>query len=120
MVKMEAFDDSHFMPQAVRVGLTDHTGSILSSMACMFDLKNGFLCNRKPHQNRTLSEGYSLGMVKMEAFEDSHFMPQAVRVGLTDHTGRIVSLMACIFDLKKTFLCNRTLILCRRAIALVW
>ena len=49
-------------------------------------------------------------MVKMEAFEDSHFMPQAVRVGLTDHT---VSLMACIFDLKKTFLCNRTLVLCR-------
>ena len=47
-------------------------------------------------------------MVKMEAFEDSHFMPQAVRVGLTDHTGSIVSLMACIFDLKKT-LCNRTL-----------
>ena len=47
MVKMEAFDDSHFMPQAVRVGLTDHTGSIVSSMACMFDLKNRFLCNRK-------------------------------------------------------------------------
>ena len=46
-------------------------------------------------------------MVKMEVFEDSHFMPQAVRVGLTDHTGSIVSLMACIFDLKKTFLCNR-------------
>ena len=40
-------------------------------------------------------------MVKMEAFEDSHFMLQAVRVGLTDHTGSIVSLMACIFDLKK-------------------
>ena len=56
----------------------------------------------------------------MEAFDDSHFMPQAVRVGLTDHTGSIVSLMACIFDLKKTFLCNRTLVLCRRAIALVW
>ena len=47
MVKMEAFEDSHFMPQAVRVGLTDHTGSIVSSMACMFDLKNRFLCNRK-------------------------------------------------------------------------
>ena len=59
-------------------------------------------------------------MVKMEAFENSHFMPQAVRVGLTDHTDSIVSLMACIFDLKKTFLCNRTLVLCRRAIALVW
>ena len=74
------------------------------------------------HQNRTLSEGYSLGMVKMEAFEDSHFMPQAVRVGLTDHTGSIVSLMACIYDLKKKFSCNRTLVLalCRRAIALVW
>ena len=61
-----------------------------------------------------------LGMVKMEAFEDSHFMPQAVRGGHTDHTGSIVSLMACIFDLKKTLLCNWTLVLCRRAIALVW
>ena len=59
-------------------------------------------------------------MVKMEAFEDSHYMPQAVRVGLTYHTGSIVSLMACIFDLKKAFLFNRTLVLCRRAIALVW
>ena len=54
-------------------------------------------------------------MVKMEAFEDSHFMPQAVRGGLTDHTGSIVSSMECMFDL-----CNRTLVLCRRAIALVW
>ena len=41
--------------------------------------------------------------MKMEAFEDSHFMPQDVRVGLTDHTGSIVSFKACIFDLKKTF-----------------
>ena len=46
----------------------------------------------------------SHGMVKMEVFDDSHFMPQAVRVRLTDHTGSIVPLMACIFDLKKTFL----------------
>ena len=62
-------------------------------------------------------------MVKMEAFDDSHFIHQAVRVGLTDHTGSIVSLMTCIFDLKKTFLCNRKLIKIihyRRAIALVW
>ena len=62
-------------------------------------------------------------MVKTEAFDDSHFMPQAVRVGLTDHTGSIVFAMACIFDLKKKFLCNRKLIkivLYRRAIALVW
>ena len=59
-------------------------------------------------------------MVKMETFENSHFMPQAVRVGLTDHTGSIVSSMACMFDLKNS---NRKLIkivLCRRAIALVW
>ena len=47
MVKMEAFDDSHFMPQAVSVGLTDHTGSIVSIMECNFDLKNKFLCNWK-------------------------------------------------------------------------
>ena len=88
MVKMEAFDDSHFMHQAVRVGHTDHTGSIVSPMACIFDLKKKFLCNRK-------SEGYSLGMVKTEAFDDSHFMHQAVRGSHTDNTGSIVSLMAC-------------------------
>ena len=57
------------------------------------------------------SEGYSLGMVKMEAFDDPHFMHQTVRVGHTDHTGSIVSLMACIFDLKKKFLCNWTVVL---------
>ena len=60
-------------------------------------------------------------MVKMEAFNDSHFMHQAVRVGHTDHTGSIVFPMARIFDLKKKFLCNWTLIkivLYRRAIAL--
>ena len=56
-------------------------------------------------QNCTLSEGYSLGMVKMEAFDDSHFMHQTVRGGHTDRTGSIASLMACIFDLKKKFLC---------------
>ena len=58
-------------------------------------------------------------MVKMEAFDDSYFMHQTVRVGHTDHTGSIVSLMACIFDLKKKSLCNRKLIkiaLCQWAI----
>ena len=62
-------------------------------------------------------------MVKMEPFENSYFMHQAVRVGHTDHTGSMVFFMACIFDLKKKFLCNRKLIKFvhyRRAIALVW
>ena len=62
-------------------------------------------------------------MVKMEAFEDSHFMTQAVRGGLTDHTGSIVFSIACMFDLKNRFLCNRKLIkivLCLWTIALVW
>ena len=71
-------------------------------------------------EGKLMCRGLCLGMVKMEAFEDSHFMPQAVRVRLTDHTGSIIPLMACIFDLKKTFWCNRTLVLCRRAIALVY
>ena len=56
--------------------------------------------------------------MKMEAFDDSHFMHQAVRV---DHTGSIVSLMACIFDLKKKFLGNRKLIKIKHnRSALVW
>ena len=42
-------------------------------------------------------------MVKMEAFDYSHFMHQAVRGGHTDHTGSIVSLMTCIFDPKINF-----------------
>ena len=50
-------------------------------------------------------------MVKMEAFDDSHFMHQNVRGGHTDHTGSIVSLMTCIFDLKKKLLCNWTVVL---------
>ena len=97
MVKMEVFDDSHFMHQAVRVGLTDHTGSIVSPMACIFDLKKKFYVTG----NSSQSYCYSLGMVKTEAFDDSHFMHQAVRVGYADHTGSIVFFMACIFDLKK-------------------
>ena len=67
--------------------------------------------------NSSQSYCYSLGMVKTEAFDDSHFMHQAVRVSHSDHTASIVSPMACIFDLKKKFLCtwnNHT------AIALVW
>ena len=47
-------------------------------------------------------------MVKMEAFDDPHFMHHTVRGGHTDHTGSIVSRM---FDLKKIFLCNWTLVL---------
>ena len=50
-------------------------------------------------------------MVKMKAFDDSHFMYQNVRGDHTDHTGSIVSLMAFIFDLKKKFLCNWTVVL---------
>ena len=99
MVKLEAFDDPHFMHQTVRGGHTDHTGSIISLMAI---LKTNFYVTGE-------SYSYSLGMVKMEAFDDSHFMHQTVRGGHTDHTGSIVSLMACIFDLKKKFSCNWTL-----------
>ena len=57
-----------------------------------------------------MSVGYSLGMVKMEAFDDSHFMHHTVRGGHTESNGSIVSLMACIFDLKEKFLSNRKLI----------
>ena len=79
--------------------------SFLSWHASLTLKRNSYVTGT--HQNRTLSVGYSLGMVKMEAFEDSHFMPLAVRSGHTNHTGSIVSLMACISDLKKKFLCNR-------------
>ena len=68
-------------------------------MACIFDLKKKFLCNWK--LITIVLQYYSLGMVKTEAFDYSHFMHHAVRGGHTGHTGSIVSLMACIFDLKK-------------------
>ena len=84
MVNMEAFDDPHFMHQTVRGGHTDHTGSIVSLMACIFYVTGHSYC-------------YSLG----KAFDDPHFMHQTVRGGHTDHTGSIVSIMACIFDLLK-------------------
>ena len=116
---MEAFDDSHFMHQAVRVG---HTGSIVSLMTCIFDLKKKFSCNQNLIKIILCRWAISLGMVKMEAFDDSHFMHHTVRGGHTESTGSIASLMACIFDLKKKFLCNWTLIkivLCLWAIALV-
>ena len=100
MVKIEAFDISHFMHQAARVCHTDHTDSIVSSMACIFDLKNKFLYNRIC---------YSLGMVKIEAFDDSYFMYQTARVCHTDHPNSIVSSMACIFDFKNIFLGNSVL-----------
>ena len=74
----------------------------------IFDLKKKFLCNWT--LIKTILHR-SLGMVKMEAFDDSHFMHQAVRGGHTDHTGSIVFPMACIFDLKKKFLCNWTVVL---------
>ena len=56
MVKMEAFDDSHFMHQAVRVGHSDHTGSIISPMACIFDLKKKFLCKGNSSNSYTIGE----------------------------------------------------------------
>ena len=112
MVKMEEFDDSHLMHHTVKGGHTDHTGSIVFLMACIFDLKKKFLCNWTLIKIVLYRRaGYSLGMVKMEAFDDPHFMHQTVRGGHTDHTGSIVSLMACIFDLKKKFLCNWTVVL---------
>ena len=77
-------------------------------------LKINFYVTGNSSKSHTIGGLYSLGMVKMEAFDDSHFMPQAVRVGHTDHTGSIVSPMACIFDLKKKSLCNWKLV------GLVW
>ena len=43
---------------------------------------------------------YSLGMVKIKATDDSHFMHQTVRVCHTDYPDSIVSSMACTVDLK--------------------
>ena len=58
MVKIEAFDNSHFMHQTVRACRTDYTDSIVSSMACIFDFKNNFLRNRKLINNCTLTVWY--------------------------------------------------------------
>ena len=47
-----------------------------------------------------ITHSYSLGMVKIKATEDSHFMHQTVRVCHTDYPDSIVSSMACTVDLK--------------------
>ena len=83
------------------VTLITLVASFFPWQACLI-LKRNFYVTRNSSKSYSIgSEGYSLGMVKMEAFDDSHFMHQAFRGGHTDHTGSIVSLMACIFDLKK-------------------
>ena len=58
MAKIEAFDDSYFMHQIVRVCHTDHPDSIVSSMACTVDLKISFYITGKSHC-------YSIGMAKI-------------------------------------------------------
>ena len=40
---------------------------------------------------------YSLGMVKIEAFDKFHFMHLAVRVCRTDHNDSIIARIACSF-----------------------
>ena len=47
MAKIEATDDFHFMHQTVRVCHTDHPDGIVSSMACIVDLKNKFYITGK-------------------------------------------------------------------------
>ena len=90
MVKIEAFDQLHFMHQAVRVCRTDHNDSIIARIAC------SFLLNKLPESHQKLL-GYSLGMVKIEAFDQLHFMHQAVRVCRTDHNDSIIARIACSF-----------------------
>ena len=41
---------------------------------------------------------YSLGIVKIKAFDNSHFMHETVRVCHTDHTDSIIACIACFFD----------------------
>ena len=81
--------------------------SFLSRHASLILKRNFYVTG----QSYCYSLGIRHGMVKMEAFDDPHFMHQTVRGSHTDHTGSIVSLMACIFDLKKKFLCNWTVLL---------
>ena len=50
------------MHQTVRVCHTDHSDSIVSCMACIFDFKNYFLCNRKLINNSNLS-GLDIALV---------------------------------------------------------
>ena len=46
--------------------------------------------------NRTLSMGYSLGMVEIEAFDNSHFMHQTVCVH--NYLSVCVCVCVCIFE----------------------
>ena len=55
------------------------------------------------HQNFTMKVGFSLGMVKIEAFDDRRFMHQTIRVCHTDHTDSIIACIACSSDLKNNY-----------------
>ena len=90
MVKIEAFYKFHFMHLAVRVCRTDHNDSIIARIAC------SFLLNKLPESIQKLL-GYSLGIVKIEAFYKFHFMHLAVRVCRTDHNDSIIARIACSF-----------------------
>ena len=54
MVKMEAFEDSHFMHQAVRGGHTDHTGSIVFSWHASLILKRNFYVTGNSSKSYTI------------------------------------------------------------------
>ena len=49
---------------------------------------------QETHQNRTLSVGYSLGMVKMEAFDNRRFMHQFVTL---TKVRRYVRMYICMY-----------------------
>ena len=82
------------MHQAGRVCCTDHTDSIFARIERSFHLKYAFGISSE------IAEGYSLGMVKIKAFDQFHFMQHAVRVCRTAQNDSINARIACSFLLK--------------------
>ena len=76
MVKTEAFDDSHFMHQELVILIT-LVASLLSWHASLI-LKRNFYVTGNSSKLHSVSGLYSLGMVKIEAFDDRCFMHQFV------------------------------------------
>ena len=82
-----------YVHQTVRVCHTDHTDSIVSSMACIFDFFNVMGMG---NSSKIVLCLWAMALVwsKLKRLK----IQQTVRVCHTDHTDSIVSSMACIFD----------------------
>ena len=67
--------------------------ALITLITSLLGLHAHFSLNMLPE----IAVGYTLGMVKIEAFDQLHFIHQAVGVCHTDHNDSIIARIACSF-----------------------